>query len=300
MTGRKGRHIMKPGIKFVLATAFIISLLQIDLLAAEIICRDTADVSIDEWYPDENLNYEDVITVATNQNVHHGIARALFFFAVPDDLTVAAIKDAKIYFSGCSECGGGKGGPVAFYALNEPFDENTDTWNSLDGGDYDESIYSPAVLPEGNDWNEAVNGDPPADAVGFDVTRLLKRNLAKVRKNGIMLRFYDEHQDPYTHQTIASRESENPLDFAPYLEISTREDITCPAEVIFSDSHEKIEALRRLRDQKLAKTETGRYIITLYYRAAPFVSSFLAIDPNVRVGARTIADVLLPSIYILF
>ena len=275
-------------------------LLPVNMPAAEITCQDTADLHIDEWYPDENLNYLDRIVVATNTNTHHGIARALFLFAVPEELTAAGIKNAKIYLSGCSHCGGGKGGQIAFYALNEPFDENTDTWNSLAGGNWDDSVYSRAVLPEGSDWNEAVNGEPPADAVGFDVTPLLRGNLDKVRDNGIMMRFFDEHQDPYTHQNIASRESEDPLDFAPYLEISTRDDITCPAEVIFSDSNETIEALRRLRDQKLAKTETGRYIITLYYRAAPFASSFLAIDPNVRVGARTIADVLLPSIYILF
>ncbi len=231
-------------------------LLPGNMLAAEIICQDTADLHIDEWYPDENLNYLDRIVVATNTNTHHGIARALFLFAVPEDLTSAGIKKAKIYLSGCSHCGGGKGGQVAFYALNEPFDEDTDTWNSLGGGNWDDSVYSRAVLPEGSDWNEAVNGEPPADAVGFDVTPLLKENLDKVRDNGIMLRFYDEHQDPYTHQNIASRESEDPLDFAPFLEITTREDNHCPAEVIFSDSKEKIErcsedsAIKSLQKQK--------------------------------------------------
>jgi len=275
-------------------------LLPVNMPAAEITCQDTADLHIDEWYPDENLNYLDRIVVATNTNTHHGIARALFLFAVPEELTAAGIKNAKIYLSGCSHCGGGKGGQIAFYALNEPFDENTDTWNSLAGGNWDDSVYSRAVLPEGSDWNEAVNGEPPADAVGFDVTPLLRGNLDKVRDNGIMMRFFDGHQDPYTHQNIASRESEDPLDFAPYLEISIREDINCPAEVIFSDSTLKQDALREFRDQVLAKTAQGRYIIALYYRAAPFVSSLLVNAPCLKMTMRTLADSLWPRVNVLF
>jgi cell wall-associated protease len=113
------------------------------------------------------------------------------------------------------------------------------------------------------------------------------------------MRFYDEHQDPYTHQNIASRESEDPLDFAPYLEISTRDDITCPAEVIFSESKDKQDALRRFRDGVLAKTAGGRYIIACYYRAAPTVSSLLVLAPSLRTGARKMAEALLPLIRML-
>ena len=40
-------------------------------------------------------------------------------------------------------------------------------------------------------------------------------NLDKVRTNGIMMRFVDEHQEPFTHQNVASRESQDPLDFPP-------------------------------------------------------------------------------------
>lgn len=286
---------MKPGIKFVLATAIIISLLQIDLLAAEIICQDTADISIDEWYPDENFNYKDRILLATNTNTHHGIGRGLFLFDVPEELTAGDIKRATIYLSGCSDCGGGKGGQAAFYALNEPFDEDADTWNSLGGGNWDDSVYSRAVIPEGSDWNEAVNGEPPADANGFDVTNLLKDNLEKVRDNGIMLRFYDEHQDPYTHQTIASRESEDPLDFAPYMAITTRGGNPCPAEVVFNNSTEKIESLRQFRNQVLAKSAAGRYIIALYYRSASYLSAAFRNHPSLTAGVRRAADVLIPQ-----
>jgi len=291
---------MKGIIKLTVASLMLMILCRGNVLAAEIICPDTADLHIDEWYPDENLNYLDRIVVATNTNTHHGIARALFLFAVPEGLTAAEIKNAKVYLSGCSHCGGGKGGQVAFYALNATFDETTDTWNSLGGGNWDDMVYSRAVLPEGSDWNEAVNGEPPADAVGFDVTSLLKENLDKVRDNGIMMRFYDEHQDPYTHQNIASRESDDPLDFAPYLEISTREDINCPAEVIFSDSTLKQDALRGFRDQVLAKTSQGRYIIALYYRAAPFISSLIINVPCLKMTVRTLAESLWPRVNVLF
>jgi hypothetical protein len=283
-----------------LTLTIIIALLHGNLLAAEIICRDAADIYIDEWYPDENLNYKDRILLATNTNTHHGIGRGLFLFDVPEELMPADIQRATVYLSGCSDCGGGKGGHAAFYALNAPFDEDTDTWNSLEGGNWDDSVYSRAVLPEGSDWNEAVNGEPPADAVGFDVTPLLKENLDKVRANGIMLRFYDEHQSPYTHQNIASRESDDPRDFAPFLEITTREGNQCPAEIVFSDSNEKVEVLRRFRDQVLAKTEGGRYLMSIYYHCAPRVSSFLMTDPYLRAGARTFADALLPLVKMLF
>lgn len=284
---------MKKILQFSFALLIIITLLHGNILAAEIICPETADLHIDEWYPDENLNYQDRLLVATNTNTHHGIGRAFFLFVVPEDIAIADVKNARIYLSGCSHCGGGKGGQIAFYALNEPFDENTDTWNSLDGGNWDDSVYSRAVLPEGSDWNEAVDGEPPADAVGFDVTPLLKENLDKVRDNGIMLKFYDEHQSPYTHQNIASRESEDLRDFASFLEITTREGTQCPAEVIFIDSNEKLEVLRRFRDQVLAKTEWGRYIMSIYYHCAPRVSSLLMSYPYLRVGVRTSADALL-------
>jgi hypothetical protein len=279
---------------FIVTLTIIITLLHGNLLAGQIVCPDTADVYIDEWYPDENLNYKDRILVATNTNTHHGIGRGLFLFNVPEELAASEVKKATIYLSACSDCGGGKGGNIAFYALNEPFDEDTDTWNSLGGGNWDDSIYSRAVLPEGSDWNEAVNGEPPADAAGFDVTNLIKNNLERVRNNGMMLRFYDEHQDPYTHQNIASRESDDPRDFAPFLTITTRVDGPCPAEVVFSDSSEKVEVLRQFRNQVLAKSAAGRYIITLYYRSVPFVTSVLTEEPSLKAGARILGDALMP------
>ncbi len=283
-----------------IVSLMLMAVFQGNVHSAEIICPDIADLYIDEWKPDENLNYEDLVKVATNTNRHHGIARALLLFAFPEDLRAFDIKGAKIYLSACSACGGGKGGQVAFYALNQPFDEDADTWNSLGGGNWDDSVFSRATLPAGRQWNDAVEGEPPADAVGFDVTELLRRRLDKVKKYGMLLRFYDEHQKPYTHQAIASRESDNPLDFAPFIKITTRDNEPCPAEIIFAGRAEAIASLRQFRDQVLAKSPAGRYIIALYYRSAPFLSSALTDNPSLKAGARMAADALIPRMIRLF
>lgn len=197
-------------------------LLDEDAAALEIICQDTADVYIDEWKADENLNDKTRVLLATNMNVHHGIARGLFRFDIPADLDGSKIASATIYFSACSHCGGGNGGLVGFYALNEPFDEATDTWNTLAGGDWDSSVYSEAILPGENVWNQAEEGQPPDGVEGMDITTLLTKNLKKVKENGILIRFQDEHQVPTTHQNVASRESQDPFDFSPYIIITTK------------------------------------------------------------------------------
>ena len=203
---------------FVVAALFLVNGMA---AASEIICLDTADVYIDEWLPDENFNDKTRILTATNTNIHHGIARGLFRFDIPVDLDGSIIANATIYFSACSHCGGGKGGLIGFYALNEPFDEETDTWNTLGGGAWDDSVCSEVILPEGNAWNPAEEGEASPDAEGLDITALLMGNLEKVRKNGIMMRFQDEHQAPCTHQNVASSESEDPFDFSPYIIITT-------------------------------------------------------------------------------
>jgi len=255
-------------------------------MAASVRCEDIADVSIDEWYPDENFNYKTRLVVATNKNIHHGIARALFRFDIPSDIEVAEIKSANIYLSACANCGGGNGGTVGFFALNKPFDEAADTWSSLEGGDWDDSVYSQAILPEGNSWNQAENGESPPDVKGFDITPLIQDNLDKVRANGIMMRFLDEHQEPFTHQNVASRESSDPLDFHPFLIIQQKEPI-CPAEVMFQGEPETLNQLRKFRDQVLSKTPAGKTFIKLYYRFAPEISALLSANQELRLQART-------------
>ena len=194
-----------------------------------ITCPCTADTYLDEWKPYDNFNYQTRILLATNTNIHHGIGRGLFKFEIPAEVTPSAIKKATIYLSSCSHCSSGYSGLAGFYALNIPFDEVEDTWFSLDGGDWDESVHSEALLPEGHTWNQAVDGKAPADALGFDVTGLLQGNLDKVRENGIMMRFVDEHQDPYIHQNVSTRESTDPLDFAPFITITTEQE---PLQVV--------------------------------------------------------------------
>ena len=249
--------------------------------AEKIICPAAADVYLDEWNPDENFNYKARVLVATNHNIHHGIARGLYYFDIPADLAAARIKSAAIYLASCASCGGGNGGVVGFYALNKPFDEGTDTWNSLAGGDWDNSIYTQATLPKGDDWNQGVDGQLPPGGRGFDITALLRRNLDKVRTNGIMMRFVDEHQEPFTHQNVASRESKDPLDFPPQIIIQTDEPL-CPAEAMLGEDRQALSLLRTFRDQELAKTPAGRKCIELYYRHAAEITTLLAADEDLR------------------
>jgi len=204
-----------------------------------ILCPCSADVYIDALYPDENMDYMTTgttrILLATYRPTK-GISRGLFLFDIPETLTAADVQEAQIFLSGCSpsHCESGFSGVVRFYALNIPFIENGQfgsTWYSLDGGDWDDSVHTEATLPEGTGWNEAVNGQPQADAQGFDITLLLQNNLGKVRENGIMMRFVKdevqyEEDGTYYHQNVASRESPAfyPDEFAPFISITLKEE----------------------------------------------------------------------------
>lgn len=257
--------------------------------AEETICSAIADVSIDEWYPDDNLNYKSRLIIATNKNTHHGIARGLMLFDIPEDLTPVDIKTARLYLSACSHCGNAPGGEVRFFALNEPFDETTDTWNSLNGGDWDGSVYAQGFFPSDNTWNQAQDGQPPPDAEGINITALLQSNLEKVRANGIMMRFLDEHQNPCTHYNIASRETDDPLDFAPVMVFSD-EDSLCPAEVMFTGEAELLKLLRQFRDQVARKRpEALRYIRLYYYHAEELVRIF-GENPSLQQNARAMLE----------
>jgi len=259
----------------------------------ETVCPALADVSIDEWKPDENLNYYERVVLATNHNIHHGIARGLFLFGIPKELKEADVGQAEICLSACHHCGGGDGGEIGFYALNAPFNETTDTWNSLKGGSWDNATFSQAVLPGGTDWNTAVNGQPPPDVKCLDVTELMQGKLEKVRANGIMMRFMDEVQVPATWENVASRESTDPLDFAPYLVIRSN---LCPAEVLFDNETAVLDLLRRFRDGVLGGTAAGRQLTTLYYRSAAVIAGLLENSPVLRQQSRAAVEWLLPHI----
>ncbi len=260
------------------------------------VCSALADVAIDEWKPDENLNYYERVVVATNHNIHHGISRGLFLFDIPKDLEQTDVRRAEICLSACHHCGGGDGGEIGFCALNEPFDETTDTWNSLQGGSWDNATVSRAELPESNDWNTAVNGEPPRDVKCLDVTELMKGNLEKARDNGIMMRFMDEAQDPSIWQNVASKESTDPLDFAPYMVIHTKR---CPAETVFDNDTAALDLLRRFRDGVLSKTPEGMRWTAFYYRQSDVIAGVLEKSPELRRQSRAAVERLLPSIGLL-
>ncbi len=289
---------MKESMKKYLHVIILIVILVLTAGAAgaqTIICPAIADVSIDEWYPDENMNYKDRLILATNMNSHHGIARALLRFDIPAEVQPEEIKTAFVYFSGCSHCGGAKGGTIRMCALNDPFDENTDTWATLDGGNWDETVCCDAELPGGSAWNEAVNGEKTSEAVGMDITALLTGNLEKVRTNGIMIRFADEHQQPYTHQNIASRESEDTLDFAPCIVLNDNA-APCAAGVALGNDLPALETLRRFRDRVLAGSVTGRTLTALYNLCSPACARYLREHPGPRKQAETILRGMLPLV----
>jgi hypothetical protein len=263
--------------------------------AETIICGAVADVTIDEWNPDENFNFRDRLTLATNKNIHHGIARVLLLFDIPNSIDSSEIRRAEIFLSGCSHCGGANGGLVGFFALEEPFDEDRDTWNSLEGVSWDTMVSTAAPLPDGASWNQAVDGQPPPNAAGMDVTQLLRENLEKVRRNGIMMRFLDEHPTPSTHQNVASRESADPRDFAPFLQIQTHAS-PCPAERVLKDSAEDLVELRRFRDMVLAQTAAGRLVIQIYYRQADAVTALLATNKRFATQTHSVLKMLIPAI----
>jgi len=222
--GRKKKKLltflMVIGVLFTLSTK---------VWSESVTCPDVADVYIDQWYPDNNFNYKTRLLVATNTS-HHGFARVLFLFDIPTELEPGNIASASIYFSPCASCGGGQYEQlVGFYALNQSFDEATVTWNTFPvDGSWDDSVYSSAMLPAGTGWNQAVNGEPPPDVQGMDVTTLLKGNLEKVKANGIMMKYVDETPPQDTWQNVASRESTDPLDFHPFITIEVQT-ATCSA-----------------------------------------------------------------------
>lgn len=186
-----------------------------------VICPSVADVYIDQREPDTNFNFRTRIIISYHPT--YGIARGLFKYDIPEEIDASEITAATIYLSGSYHTGGGDAIHVDCYALNAPFSEGSDTWNSLAGGDYDTSIASSGNLPSGNDWETS-----------FDVTSLVTGNIEKLKNNGMLMKLHSE--GPLSeYQNIASREFEDLEDFASYLDIaysesSTSSTTTEPAE----------------------------------------------------------------------
>jgi hypothetical protein len=128
------------------------------------------------------------------------------------------------------------------------------------------------------------------------VTELMKGNLGMARDNGIMMRFMDEAQEPSTWQSLASKESTDPLDFAPYMVIHTKR---CPAETAFDNDTATLDLLRRFRDGVLSKTPEGRRWTAFYYRQADVIAEMLEKSPELRFQTRAAVERLLPNIGLL-
>ena len=200
---------MNNGIKkFVMLIPLLLSVLH-TAQAEAVICPSIADVYIDQRYPDENMNYKKRILISYHPT--YGIARGLFKFDIPAEIDASEITAATLYLSGSYHTGGGNAINVNCYALNEPFSEGSDTWNTLSGGDFDDSVASSGNLPSGNDWETS-----------FDVTTLVTGNLEKLKANGMLMKLPVE--GPLNeYQNIASREFADPQYFAPYLDIEYSE-----------------------------------------------------------------------------
>ncbi len=172
--------------------------------ASAAICPSIADVYIDQRYPDTNMSTKTRLVISHHPT--YGAARGLIKFDIPEDIDAADIVAASLYLSGSYHTGGGQEIQVNCYALNQPFSEGSDTWNTLDGGDYDHDISSSGTIPAGNDWETSI-----------DLTTLVTGNLEKLRNHGMLMRLQSEIGNSY--QNIASRECVDPEDFAPYLDI---------------------------------------------------------------------------------
>jgi len=187
--------------------------------AGAVICSSIADVYIDSAAPDENFNDKTRILIAYHPG--KGIARGLVKFDIPEEIDAFRITAATLHLSSSYHTGGGNAISVRCYALNAPFREESDTWNTLNGGDFDSSVSSSGKLPSGNDWETSI-----------DLTVLAKQNLEKLRANGMLMGLQTEGP-VREYQNIASRESVieeacfpyecDPEDFAPYLDIEYSE-----------------------------------------------------------------------------
>ncbi len=155
----------------------------------------TADVYIDEIDP--ALNFNDKTRLLFSFHPTKGKARTLLKFDIPISIEAPQIQSAVLHLSSSGHTGGGNAVSVNSHALNSPFGENAETWNTHNGGDYDSSLFSTGALPAGNAWKTTI-----------DVTTLLTVNLNKIRDNGILIKLAAEGPDKL-YQNIASRECDD-------------------------------------------------------------------------------------------
>ena len=64
------------------------------------------------------------------------------------------------------------------------------------------------------------------------------------------------------------------------------EDCPCPATLLLGDDTESLNTLRAFRDEELAKTESGRTIVDLYYLYGPVICKLLRSHPQIKESGR--------------
>jgi len=293
--------------------------------AAAISCPDTADVYIDQCIgcsPEGgDTNYNNKTRVLVSYHPTKGLARSLLKFDIPPEIAASQIGSATLHLSGSAHTGGGSVTlTIACHALNAPFNEGTDTWNSLGGGNFDATIFSTGTLPSGNIWNTAI-----------DVTALLTGNLDKVRDNGILIKLATEGPDKL-YQSIASRECDDPsnsdyvaADEPPRLEIAyptavstttvmpattsttmapsttststTTTTALCPVVKMFnSENSREVTVIRTLRNRRMATSINGLVLIYLYYTNSAELTGIFSADQELANSAARLIRELTPSL----
>jgi len=169
-----------------------------------------ADIYIDEEEPDHNFNWKTRVLISWHPA--KGTARGLWKFDVPAGIDASRIDSAILFLSGSEHAMNYNELEVACHALNQPFDEGLDTWNSLAGGDYTSDNATGTLC------QEILPGAPVNWRAQIDVTSLLAGNLDKIRDNGLLIRSAGEGSMKL-HQNMAAREAYDITDRAAYLEI---------------------------------------------------------------------------------
>ncbi len=191
---------------FVLATILLCS----QVLADTVTCPAVNDVYIDQGKPNDNQGGRTRVLVSWHAT--YLASRGLWRFDIPAELEGSMITSAVMFVSRNSTSGSGVAIDVDVFALNAAFNESTDTWNTLGGGNYDGSVVSSGTLPA---WASA----PPCTA-SIDLTALLQGNLGKVRDYGILMMVQGEGSGVNRNQSFASKEDVLPSTGA-YLVITT-------------------------------------------------------------------------------
>jgi hypothetical protein len=201
------------------------------------ICPVIQDVYIDEGKPDDN--FADKTRVLISGHPTKGAARGLWQFDIPEELEGSLINSAVMHVSRNTTAGVGSAVDFDVYALNAEFDENSDTWNSLIGGNYDPSVVSSGSLPAWATYPETAS---------IDLTTLLQDNFDKVRDYGILMKVQDEASDLKPFQSFASKEDTAPS-FGAYLEITEK------STLVTLSSFEAVSAGRNVIVQWVTETE---------------------------------------------